>query len=324
MTKKTMQFQNQLEKFQSFEKIHPGKIPFSVHFDFKKHAGHVVFAALVHGNEVGPLDAITKCMELLIQNKISYGGKVTFVLGNTAAAQKNVRFIESDLNRSFGYGDAQTETLERKRSVEIMSLIETCDVFFDFHQTIMPSLHPFYIFPMNPKSYLWARAAGSVSKFVTRKEGVSFSAAGQCSDEFARSLNKIGVTVELGEQGFHKECTLLTTQIIKRTLFNMDCVHLKNRNIETLAHKNEDFEFLTISHREPFNHSLKRLNEGFCNFNKVTTGMVLGADEFGNPLEAKCDGYILFPKYPVRNEKNEVVGPRPGELFLIAGCAKNF
>lgn len=312
-----MEIQHCIEKFKLLEKAHPGQIPFSIHFDFKQHSGHVVFAVLVHGNEVGPLAAAIQCIEQITQQKIHYGGKVTFILANPLAAEKGVRFLESDLNRSFGHLNSKNPTSEQKRALEIMKVIERCDVFFDFHQTIMPSRAPFYIFPMNPKSRVWAQAAGGACLFVTRKEGASFSNAGMCSDEFARSLNKVGVTVELGEQGFHQECTHTAFLIMKRTLCNMDSVYLKKRSIEVLAKKNENFKTFKIAYREPFNHPLKRLNAGFSNFNKVTIGMVLGVDEFGNPIESKQNGFILFPKYPARNEKQEAVGTLPGELFVI-------
>jgi len=310
-----------IDQFLKFEKMSPGSIPFSVSFDFKKHKGHVVFGFIVHGNEVGPLAALTQAIVNLFEQKLNYGGKVTFFLGNVPAAQKNVRFVEADLNRSFG--SSQTQSQERKRACEIMTLLQTCDVFFDFHQTIMPSYFPFYIFPMHEKSYLWARAAGTAQSFVTRKMGQPLSALGMCTDEFVRSLDKVGVTVELGEQGFRPECELLANQIIRRTLHNADKVFLRNVPIKKLAQKNEDFRFFSVRHRESFGHPLKRLNPGFCNFHKVTRGMVLGADEKGNPLECAQDGFLLFPKYPVRNEKNEAVLPLPGELFVIMNSQQN-
>lgn len=319
MTKKTSELKKHLEHFQSFEKKFPGKIPFSVHFDFKKHKGHVVFCALVHGNEVGPIRSMLSLIEALAQQKIRYDGQVTFVMANTAAAEKDVRFVESDLNRSFGNAVSIPQSLERTRAQEIATVIESCDVFFDFHQTILPSKHPFYIFPMNPQSMLWAQAACGGLHFVTRKDGVSFSSAGMCSDEFARSLGKSGVTIELGQQGFHDDCDRLTSLILKRTLCNMDQFFLKKRPIQSLAKKNQDFKYLSIVHREPFRHPLKRLNPGFENFHKVHKGMILGVDEFGNPLESQYDGFILFPKYPERHQNQEALPPLPGELFVLLG-----
>ncbi|MES2615158.1 MAG: hypothetical protein V4591_07075, partial [Bdellovibrionota bacterium] len=100
-------------------------------------------------------------------------------------------------NRSFGYTAKGNSSYERSRALEIMKILETTDVFFDFHQTNRPSLCPFYIFSMHAESYYWAQAAGVAPAFVTRKPGQSFSEAGMCSDEFMRSLNKAGVTLEL-------------------------------------------------------------------------------------------------------------------------------
>ncbi len=72
-----------------------------------------------HGNEKGPVRAL-----------ISRGYE--FVLGNPEAGNKNVRFIDQDLNASYG---VYTDTLESKRSQEILDLIPLQDVVIDFHTT---------------------------------------------------------------------------------------------------------------------------------------------------------------------------------------------
>lgn len=72
-----------------------------------------------HGNEKGPVRAL-----------ISRGCE--FVLGNPEAGEKNVRFIDQDLNASYG---VDTGTLESKRSQEILDLIPPQDVVIDFHTT---------------------------------------------------------------------------------------------------------------------------------------------------------------------------------------------
>lgn len=72
-----------------------------------------------HGNEKGPVRAL-----------MSRG--YDFVLGNPEAGERNVRFIEQDLNASYG---VDTDTIESKRSKEILNLISPQDVVIDFHTT---------------------------------------------------------------------------------------------------------------------------------------------------------------------------------------------
>lgn len=309
-----------LERFASFAKQYSNGINYSLTFDFKKHSGHIVISGIVHGNEVGSLPAILKIIKDLQENKISYGGKISFFLGNVAAAQKNVRFIETDLNRSFGSVNL-IQTSEKKRASELAPLLSTADVYIDFHQTIMPCLRPFYIFEMDYKSYYWARAAGIAKTYVTRKKGAAFSNAGMCTDEYVRSCGKAGITIELSEQGFDPQAESMTYHIIRRSIKNMDLVYLHHIDIKKIAHKNEDFEFFHITHKESFNNPTKRLNSNLKNFTYIEKNAAIGFIE-NNILKTPTNGYVLFPKYPNRNSDNIAQPPLPGELYVLAQTLK--
>ena len=312
-----------LNEFQKYEKKYSNGIPYSITLNHnKKHNGHIVFSSIVHGNEVGSLPAFLKCIDNILCGKIKYNGKVSFILGNVEASLKNVRFLETDLNRSFGNNYNGAVSKERKRALEMMPLLKEADVYFDFHQTIMPCLKPFYIFEMNKISYYWARAAGVANTFVTRKKGSSFSTTGMCTDEYVRSLNKPGITIELGEKGFHKQADTIAYEILRRSLNCMNKVFLNHNSIMKLAHKNIDFEFLNIIYREPFISPKMKLNEGLMNFNFISKETKLGLDANGKDLTSKQPGYILFPKYPNRDIKGDAITPLPGEIFVIANVIK--
>ena len=171
MNSQKINLENYLKTFSELAEKHNNGIPYSLTLDFKKHKGHIVFSGLVHGNETGSLPAIIKIIQSLLTKKISYGGKVSFFLGNIPAAQQNVRFIEMDLNRSFGEKVTANSTTEAKRARELTPLLQQADIYYDFHQTIMPCLRPFYIFEMDLQSYYWARSTGISCTYVTRKKG---------------------------------------------------------------------------------------------------------------------------------------------------------
>lgn len=311
-----------LQEFAKIESQFPGSIPDSITFDFQKHKGHVVFGSIVHGNEVGSLPGLLKIIRKIILGQIAYGGKVTFFLGNKKAALQKTRFIDYDLNRSFGYFSKETNSGERIRALEIMKILQTADVFLDYHQTNRPCAWPFYIFSMHKESYFWSQAAGIATAFVTRKQGTSFSQAGMTSDEFMRSLNKAGITLELGEQGFHPQAEYATYTATLRTLKNMDKVFNNIRSIELLCKKNKQFDFYETIYQEPFNNPKKILNHGFHNFAFIKAGQIVGKNEDGSPLVCKQEGYILFPKYLNYNEKGEPISPIPGELFVLVDKLK--
>lgn len=61
---------------------------------------------------------------------------VDAVIANPRAVAAGERFVETDLNRSFG--DQPDDTFERRRAKELSELIVQYDVVFDFHNTQTP------------------------------------------------------------------------------------------------------------------------------------------------------------------------------------------
>jgi len=55
------------------------------------------------------------------------------LIGNPKAYEKRVRYIESDLNRSF---NGKSETYEEKRAQEIIPILQSYDTVIDIHSTI--------------------------------------------------------------------------------------------------------------------------------------------------------------------------------------------
>lgn len=79
----------------------------------------IFIVAGLHGNEKAPVRAL--------QDK-----SIDFILGNPKAYEKNIRFIESDLNASFGVtGDKYEEV----RAKEILEKIDNDSLVVDFHTT---------------------------------------------------------------------------------------------------------------------------------------------------------------------------------------------
>lgn len=79
----------------------------------------ITLVAGLHGNETGPVRALTA---------LGYD----FILGNPRAHERNVRFLEQDLNASFG---TATNTYESRRATELLQIIPPDTVVIDFHTT---------------------------------------------------------------------------------------------------------------------------------------------------------------------------------------------
>lgn len=313
-----------LEAFKRIEKSFPAIINDCIHLDFKQHSGHIVVGSIIHGNETGSLPATIEIIQKLIAKKILYGGKISFFLGNKKAALQNKRFIDHDLNRCFAEQNNTTLSHEKKRALDLKNLLITADVFIDFHQTTRPSLESFYIFAMHKQSYLWARAIGSSRIFVTRRSSKPYSIEGMCSDEYVRSLNKPGITLELGQQGINQYSTEVCLKAIINTIKTMDLIKLKNRNIIQLAKKNQDFKILEMKYSEKFHNNNTKLLIELKNLEKVTKNQKLGELNKEHFFYAPFEGHILFPQYPERNQEQFVIEPLPTYIYSLATAFKGF
>lgn len=308
---------NYLSSFSALEADHAGPIAWTLEFDFGRHSQHVVFGAITHGNETGSLPAMIRMAEALANGEQSYGGKVTLMLGNVAAANENKRFLEADLNRVF-LGDAP-QSLEKLRAHEMMRVLDTAHLFVDFHQTIEPSQKPFYIFPFHTSGYHWARVLGGAKSLVTRDASHAFSQGCVCADEYARNRGVPGITLEMGQKGFTKMASELTWQTMTRALAAMDQV-VQGNSIQSQIEINssEEFEFIEIEFAQTFGGLRSSLHPGLTNFTWVEAGTTVGKHHDESPMVVPQAGYLLFPKYPNRDAKGEVIGAAPGQIYNLA------
>ena len=83
----------------------------------------------LHGNEPLGINLVQAIQALKIPN-------IQAVYGNPEAVQKNVRFLNQDLNRVFpGKTDVD---IEEKRAFELMQICQDYDFVLDFHNTYCP------------------------------------------------------------------------------------------------------------------------------------------------------------------------------------------
>ena len=100
------------------------------------HEKHIALSlvGLIHGVEVAGLGILCSLLELLVHDGLSLNISLGIAVGNAHAAEKSVRFVERDLNRSFGREAATL--LEEKRADELERLLRHSRYFIDFHRFI--------------------------------------------------------------------------------------------------------------------------------------------------------------------------------------------
>jgi succinylglutamate desuccinylase len=244
---------------------------------------------------------------------------LAFILGNPWAAQKEQRFIDKDLNRSFGatgLTDAEGRAIfELKRAKDLEPTLAQSTYILDFHQTTRASDRPFFIFPYSAASFQWARRIAPRITVVTHW-GKPFSSEGRCSDEYVNGCGGIGITMELGQNG------LDTYQIAAGVEAALWSIRAVQANLQGATGKlravddAEQGEIFTWGQIVPWPAvGLVDLRPDWHNFKMVQAGESLGTVD-GKPLVAETSGRILFPKYLSHAEQRVLVS-RPTELCRI-------
>ncbi|MEC7984144.1 MAG: succinylglutamate desuccinylase/aspartoacylase family protein [Myxococcota bacterium] len=280
------------------------------------HSFHIVLSTLIHGNETGPLPAFIWALQALKSGELSYGGRLTLLLGNPEAARKNQRFLESDLNRMFL--DTTLQTHEAKRSREIRPIFDTADLLLDFHQTILPSAKPFYIFPWTKVSAQWARALALADSGIdaTPPKG---PATTRCADDYVSLRGKPAITIEMGEKGFHAEAETLAKTAIQRVLRIADSLAQGRTTLTEYAQEQPEIELFETVYRERYDNPQLRLRPNLINFLPIQKGEVLSAPGTP-PIHAAVSGKLLFPKYPSVGSDGRPLA-LPKEIFRIIAKA---
>ncbi len=271
---------------------------------------------IVHGNEWAGLATLNNTLSLIEAGVVELKMPVAFVIGNPDAARENKRFLGKDLNRSFAAKPNGGNIPEEARARELGRILERTAYLVDFHQTSRSGDRPFFIFPYNRRSFLFARGIAPRKTIVTHW-GRPFSAEGMCSDEFTNSHGGCGVSLELGQNGFDPyqiavgvDCALWAIATTQRFL---------ERGEALSAHGDPESEGELYTWAEimdwPAEGSHVELVEGLTNFREIAAGERLGAVD-GRPIVARVAGRMLFPKYLTREQQN-ALETRPTELCRL-------
>ena len=292
-------------------------VPLSAGFDGGVHDMHIVFGAMVHGNEVGPLPALVELAEAIASGTLRFGGRVSLFVGNPEAGLRGVRLLEADLNRVFV--DSELDTLEHRRARMLRRILDRADVFIDFHQTNGPTPTAFYIFPWSEAGEGWVRALDAAPRWVTRAPGASFSPGTCCADEYVRNRGKVALTVEVSQAGASPGAARLTRRTMERAL--QWCDHLAQHG---MPHPGATAglplaplpQCLTTAFAQRFTDPYFSMRPGLDNFAPVEAGELLSLP--GTPaLSSPLSGWMMMAKYPVRDEAGACVAPRPGEIYRV-------
>ncbi len=151
---------------------------------------NIIFVAGLHGDEQMPVEALKK-------------NRIRFVLGNARAKKKGVRFIDRDLNASFG---VRATGYEAQRAREVLGKIKNRDLVVDFHTTTAKT--PPFVIVVDKKMLSFAATTG-IKRVVVMRHNIK--------NGHALIDHRDGISVEVGNHGTQKSFDM-TLRVVRNVL----------------------------------------------------------------------------------------------------------
>ena len=237
----------------------------------------------------GGLVAVTELLKLLKDNNISFSKRVALIVGNPEAAQSDRRYIDRDLNRSFGR--RTTDSIEDSIARLLEPFLSETKFFIDLHQTQNPTISDFFIFPQSENNIRFAWHLGKDIPIVVHEN--QFSVDGMCSDSFVTLNGGIGITYEMGQIGFATIQIHKTVRLLSRALSLLDSNFPLDAPLPSSVFV---FDQVIMSDGKT------ELVPGFTNFAAIKEGDTLAQCD-GKVISASFSGHVLFPKYAAESKQ---------------------
>ena len=148
-----------------------------------------------HGNEFLGIEVIDKLKSL------GYGNEFDVLIGNPYALQKNVRFIEYDLNRAYP-GDPKSSYLEKRLAYENLNIAKQYNYIIDIHEA-SAGTDDFIIIPRNEiggsfplqslnleKALLWPEPKGPLGEILENCIELEFGSKGRDRKEMINACTE--------------------------------------------------------------------------------------------------------------------------------------
>ncbi|WP_416445049.1 succinylglutamate desuccinylase/aspartoacylase family protein [Leeuwenhoekiella sp. A16] len=258
----------------------------------------------VHGNEPSGVIALKKVFKELEHSLPQIEGTIVGVTGNRKALNKNVRYIDEDLNRTWterNINDKVKNTHEKEEMFSIIKVLQdfpekdfTKRYFLDCHTTSSASA-PYISVQEVHDNDDWAH---QFPPYIIR--GFSDIVSG-CIDHY---MSRTGLTGFVFEGGQHESDEAVDNHegIIWHAIARACSLNLNKLStypeaaskLEKLKTNQKTFEIL-------YRHELKdddnfKMEPGYKNFQPIKKGELL-AQHNGEEVKSKWDAFIFMPLY---------------------------
>lgn len=261
-------------------------------------------SAGIHGNEPSGVTAVKKILDELKKCKPEINGTVVAVSGNKAALEKNVRYIDEDLNRTWTKENIKSQKRDSHEKEEMFSIIDVLEsypnkdftkrYFLDCHTTSSASIPYISVQDVNGND-AWAQ------KFPTYIiKGFSDIVSG-CIDHYMSRTGLTGFVFEGGQHESPKSIShhegIIWLAIAKACGLAFGDLTTYPESVENLLAKKSKQKIFEIAYR----HALEdeddfKMQSGYENFQHIKKGELL-AKHNGKEVYSDYDGYIFMPLY---------------------------
>lgn len=267
------------------------------HFSGKNHGPTVVVMGAIHGNEKMGAKIIKHFKKLLPKEEIF--GEIYLIIGNPKALQKNVRFIDCDLNRLFGddfkklsMKQEASLAIDEQRALELAPILAKADYLLDIHSTIKKSI-PFVYLKNSPEHFRIAKIFHTkymVSSLPSCEAQSLYSSV----DNFVDKSGGIGITYETG---WHKDESVFDDVLSNAKQF-LSFVGSAFHDLPENSKAKKSRHLLIYKEILPSKKQFA-FEQDYGNFDFLKKGASLGIDGTSKIIVPR-DSYIVFPKKDIR------------------------
>lgn len=303
-----------INEFKCLETENPGPVPYSLMFGSPTAMKKALITAGIHGDEVGTLPAFIN----FAKNLNVSDGCVVLALGNVDALKQNKRYLDEDMNRLFS--ELDRNTLERQRAGDVKQLIDMADYHLDLHQTIEPTKHAFYLLRPHIRAEAFASCLGVTDMAILTDTKKGIQDGYMTSGAYAYSKGLLSVTFEASVKGYSEIANKRTEMVLNNFMHLYNNELKSDHYLEGLSLK--PLKKISMQSSEPYYSQKSYLLPGFENLQFVKKATKLGVHP-DKPKDqqdffAPTDGYILFPKYPERNEQGDCMSwPQLSSIYVL-------
>ena len=276
-----------------FKKHTSGSTPFCMDISSPNPGDHVAIVGGTHGNEPGGVKAMVELHRALGCGQVKLTrGKISFLLGNPNAYEKDVRYIDHDLNRHFIQRDVST--VEGQRALEIKGFLNDNDdikALLDLHSVSIGDFKLLVYTKDGSDNLEFARKVSAIPlHFVFHPEHMPGTLIEAASAHGIR-----GMIVECGNH-YARQAVETARQHIHKFLVHHHLIDEANMTPETTPAKITFYESIqAIKPHAGFRFFIKDIKTG----TKLSKGQKFAGDDHGDHV-APQDCYVVVPSRVVK------------------------